>query len=109
MSNDETLAALQEKYGKDLYVQGIVPQETYKGMDADAGVVSIQNVLVVHNDMDENLVYEITKALFENKAALVAIHPEAKNLSLPTAIEGSPADFHPGAIRSYKEQNVWTK
>jgi TRAP transporter TAXI family solute receptor len=109
MSNDETLAALQEKYGKDLYVQGIVPKETYKGMDADVGVVSIQNVLVVHNDMDENLVYEITKALFENKATLVAIHPEAKNLSLATAIEGSPAEFHPGAIRYYKEQNVWTK
>jgi TRAP transporter TAXI family solute receptor len=107
--NDDTLAALQNTYGKDLYVQGIVPKETYKGMDSDVGVVSIQNVLVVHADMDENLVYDITKALFENKAALVAIHPEAKNLSLATAVTGSPAEFHSGAIRYYKEQNAWTK
>jgi TRAP transporter TAXI family solute receptor len=107
--NDDTLAALQDTYGKELYEQGVVPKETYKGMDSDVGVVSIQNVLVVHTDMDENLVYEITKALFENKATLVAIHPEAKNLSLATAVEGSPAEFHPGAIRYYKEQNVWTK
>jgi TRAP transporter TAXI family solute receptor len=107
--NDDTLAALQNTYGKDLYVQGIVPKETYRGMDSDVGVVSIQNVLVVHADMDENLVYDITKALFENKATLVAIHPEAKNLSLATAVTGSPAEFHPGAIRYYKEQNAWTK
>ena len=36
-----------------------------------------------------------------------AIHPEAKNLSLKTAPRGSPAAFHPGAIRYYREQRAW--
>jgi len=107
--NDSVLSKLQERYGKELYLQGLVPKSMYPGMDADAGVVSIPNLLVVHADMDANLVYEITKALFENKAEIVAIHPEASNLSLETAVAGSPAEFHPGAIRYYEEQRAWKK
>src|SRR5262249_36098919 len=87
--NDSVLSNLQDTYGKTLYLPGIVPKTMYAGMDADAGVVSIPNLLVVHADMDPNLVYEITKALFANKAELVAIHPEATNLSLETATMGS--------------------
>jgi uncharacterized protein len=105
--NDGVLEALQGKYGKGLYVQGNVPKATYAGLDGDVGVVSIPNLLVVHADMDEELVYQITKALFEHKAELVAIHPEAANLSLESAVKESPAPFHPGAIRYFKEQNVW--
>jgi TRAP transporter TAXI family solute receptor len=107
--NDSALSALQDTYGKELYLQGIVPKSVYAGMDGDVGVISIPNLLVVHADMDANLVYEITKALFENKAKIVAIHPEAANLSLATAVVGSPAQFHPGAIRYYEEQRAWPK
>ena len=107
LSNDGVLEALQTKYGKSLYVQGIVPKAMYPGLDGDVGVVSIPNLLVVHADMDENLVYEITKALFEHRPELVAVHPEAANLSLESAVKEAPAPFHPGAIRYYKEQHVW--
>jgi uncharacterized protein len=107
LANDSVLEPLQNKYGKSLYVQGIVPKAVYPGLDGDVGVVSILNILVVHADMDENLVYQITKALFEHRPELVAIHPEAANLSLESAVKQSPAPFHPGAIRYYKEQHVW--
>ena len=82
LSNDGALEALQQKYGKGLYVQGIMPKTMYPGLDGDIGVVSIPNLLVVHAGMDEKLAYEITKALFERRAELVAIHPEGANLSL---------------------------
>lgn len=107
LSNDSVLEALQGKYGKSLYVPGVVPKVTYPGLESDVGVVSIPNLLVVHADMDENLVYEITKALFEHRSELVAIHREAANLSLESAVKDSPAPFHPGAIRYYREQNAW--
>ena len=107
LSNDKVLEALQNKYGKGLYVPGLVPKAIYPGLDGDVGVVSIPNLLVVHADMDENLAYEITKALFAHRDELIAIHPEAANLSLESAVKESPAPFHPGAIRFYKEQNVW--
>ena len=105
--NDSVLEPLQTKYGKGLYVQGNVPKATYQGMEGDVGVVSIPNLLVVHAEMDDNLAYEITKALFTHRTELVAIHPEAGNISLESAVKDSPAPFHPGAIRYYKEQHVW--
>ena len=107
LSNDGVLDILRDKYGKGLYVAGLVPKAIYPGLDADVGVVSIPNLLIVHADMDEKLAYDITKAMFERRAELVAIHPEAANLSLESAVRDSPAPFHPGAIRYYKEQHVW--
>jgi TRAP-type uncharacterized transport system substrate-binding protein len=44
--------------------------------------------------------------LFERQADLAAIHPEARNLSLERATAGSPAEFHPGALRFYRERQV---
>jgi hypothetical protein len=107
LANDDAVESLQGRYGKPLYVQGVVPRAVYQGLDGDVGVVSTPNVLVVHADMDGNLVYEITRALFEHQTELAAIHPEAVNLSLEYAIKESPAPFHPGAIRYYKEKHVW--
>ena len=107
LANDGVLDALRDKYGKGLYVQGVVPKTMYPGLDGDIGVVSIPNLLIVHADMDEKLAYDITKAMFERRSELVAIHPEAANLSLESAVRDSPAPFHPGAIRYYKEQHVW--
>jgi TRAP-type uncharacterized transport system substrate-binding protein len=61
----------------------------------------------VSTSMAEQLAYDITRVLFEQQPALAAIHPEARNLSLATATKGSPADFHPGAIRYYREKGAW--
>ena len=41
--------------------------------------------------------------MFDQKAALVAAHPEARHLEVPAAPDVSPAPFHPGAVRYYKE------
>jgi TRAP transporter TAXI family solute receptor len=109
LANDDALPSLQSTYGNSLYLKGVIPKTMYPGMESDIGVVSIQNILVVHADMDENLVYEITKNLFEHRDELIAIHPEAQNLSLETAVKDSPAPFHPGAIRYYKEKNAWSE
>ena len=107
IGNGEALPGLHRVYGESLYALGIVPAGTYAGADEDVPVVSITNILAVHESMPEQLAFDITRTLFERQAELVAIHPEAKKLSLQTAIQNSPAMFHPGAIRYYKEKHVW--
>jgi TRAP transporter TAXI family solute receptor len=107
LSNDDIVDYLRNKYGEGLYLKGLLPKATYPGLAGDVGVISTTNLLVVHADMDEKLAYEITKAMFVRRAELVAIHPEAANLSLESAVKESPSPFHPGAIRYYKEQHVW--
>lgn len=107
LPNDGVIPALQEQFGGGLYSRRIIPRGAYPGMTGDVGVVGVQNVLVVHDSMEESLAYDLTRVLFDKHAELAAIHPEARHLSLRTAIEGSPAQFHRGAERFYRERGVW--
>jgi hypothetical protein len=102
--NDDVLESLQSRYGEALYSRLSVPRAAYAGLPADVAVVGVSNLLVVHQDMPEQLAYDITRLLFEHRADLVAVHPEAARLSLATASTGSPAPFHPGALRFYLER-----
>ena len=105
--SESLLPALQQTYGAGLYVLGTIPGGTYRGVDEDSGVVSVAIVLAVREDMPEALAYDITRVLFAHQSELAAIHPEAGNLTLESAVQGSPAPFHPGAIRNYQEARVW--
>ncbi len=110
----EQLAALQEKY--PYYVTDVIPAGTYEGLDADVTVPAITAVFVASNDLDEELVYQITKALFENKDELTNakksyIDPASAVKGVPTsqsdAAQGvTGGSFHPGAVRYYKEIGV---
>jgi len=107
LANDDVLPALQRSYGPSLYFIRIVPKAMYPGLEKDVPVVSVTIVLAVHESMPSQLAYDITRTLFEHQAELAAIPPEARNLSLATAVEGSPAPFHEGAIRYYTAQHAW--
>jgi TRAP transporter TAXI family solute receptor len=78
----------------------------YPGVDVDVPVVGVANVLVVNRAMSDDMAYDITRLLFERQAELGTIHPEARNLALATAVKGSPAPYHPGALRYYREKGV---
>jgi len=101
----DLVTALQRDHGP-LYFPLEVPVGAYRGVTGPVSVVGVANVLVVNRSMPEPLAYDITRVLFEKQAELAAIHPEARNLSLETAIKGSPADFHPGALRYYRERGA---
>ena len=107
LPNDEVLPSLQHQYGAALYSRLVMPGGSYPGMTGDVGVVGVQNVLTVHEAMEEPLAYDITRVLFEKQRELAAIHPEARHLSLVKAVHGSPAPFHPGAVRFYQERGAW--
>jgi TRAP transporter TAXI family solute receptor len=101
----DAVPKMVSKYGP-LYFIANVPKGTYGGMEADVPVAAATNLLVAHERADEQLMYQITKLLHERTADLVAVHQAAKEISLKSAVVGSPIPFHPGAIRYYKERNV---
>lgn len=100
------LKPLQEKYGEGLYRPLSIPPSTYASVDAEVRTFGVSNVLVVPAGFDEERAYLIVKLMFEKRAALVAAHAEARNLDLATAVSGSPAPFHPGALRYYAEKGM---
>ena len=103
----DAVAPLQKRYGAGLYRAVTIEPSAYPGLSAPTVVVGVVNLLAVAKTMPEDLAYGITRVLFEGQPQLAAIHPEAANLSLQTATIGSPAAFHPGAIRFYREKGVW--
>jgi TRAP transporter TAXI family solute receptor len=109
LPNDDLLPALQAAYGPSLYYRLVVPRGSYPGLNSDVGVVAVANVLVVDEHMRDDLAYDLTRVLFEQQPVLAAIHPEGARLTLETAVVGSPAPYHPGAIRYYRERGVWTR
>ncbi len=87
-----------------MYRAGQIPLESYPGVDKPVRVAEVWNLLVVREDMDEALVYNIVKALFEHKPELIAAHVAAEGLDLSTQTRGgSPIPFHPGAKRYFRE------
>ncbi len=91
------------------YLKINIPKGSYKGIDSDIICLGDSNVMVVHRNMDEDLVYGCVKTIFENvnegKYALVNIHPIAAQFTPENAIN-SPIPLHPGALRYFREKGV---
>jgi uncharacterized protein len=88
------------------YVTATIPAGTYEGQDADVQSAAVVNYLVTHSDVSDEIVYEMTKSLFEHLDDMSAAHAAAKDIKLEEAAKNPPAPLHPGAERYYQEQNV---
>jgi uncharacterized protein len=99
------LPAIFKKYGH-IYVTAQIPKATYPKMTADIGVVGIPNVLVCNKNANPDLIYKILKAMFDHKKDLVAVHSQAKELTIKDAVIKTVVPYHPGAVKYFKEKGV---
>jgi uncharacterized protein len=88
--------AMAKQYG-DFYFAADIPAGTYQGQTKASSNVVSPNILVVRTDMDESLQQDITKTIFENKDALIQVHPAAKELDPKTAGDVGFIKTCPGA------------
>ena len=97
---------MAKKYGP-IYLKNRILANAYPGETRDTSNVDVWNLLVVPENADEKLVYEITKTLFEKKEDLVKVHKDAGFLDLANQMTGaSPIPFHPGSLRYFKEKGL---
>ena len=97
---------MRKKFGP-LYVKNRILANAYPGETHETTNVDVWNLIVVPEKADEDLVYQITKTMFEKKEELVKVHKDAAFLEITNQATGaSPIPFHPGAARYLKERGI---
>jgi TRAP transporter TAXI family solute receptor len=60
-------------------------------------------MLIASSDLPTDLVYNLTKSIFQNLNVLGEAHVKGKLVTMETALKGMPIPLHPGAEKYYKE------
>lgn len=92
--------------GAGLWTRFVIPAKTYPGQVKDINTIAQPNFLACRADVDEDAVYQITKAIYENLPFLQAIHKATKAMNTDKAISGLPIPLHPGAAKYYREIGI---
>lgn len=98
--------AVIEEYG--FFASNTVPAGTYEGVTADVETLAVGAQWVTGADQDEELIYQITKALWNDNSRrlLDSGHAKGKEIRLETALDGVGVPLHPGAERYYREAGL---
>ncbi len=102
--DEDHIKTLQDKY--DFYTATTIPAGTYDGVEEDATTVSVRATLIASNNVSEDAVYELLKAMFDNQEDLIAGHAKFEFLNLEDAVKGISVPFHAGAKKYYEEQGI---
>lgn len=102
---DSVLPALQKEFGNLLFKVTIL-KEFYPGMTANVPTVGQAILVVVHQDFDADLAYQISKLIYEKRADLALVHKAAQDITLIGVAGRSPIPFHLGAVRYFRERAV---
>ncbi|MGZ2259024.1 TAXI family TRAP transporter solute-binding subunit [Roseobacter sp. A03A-229] len=107
--SDEDLAKINEII--PAYIPSAIPAGVYEGVDYEVKTPAVSALLVVSSDLSEELVYGITKALWNDntRKLLDNGHAKGKQITPDTALDGIAAlgvPLHAGAEKFYKEAGL---
>lgn len=87
------------------YKRVSLSSDTYKGLTSDYETIGAWQAMYTSTHIDEELVYQITKAVFEHIDILQTTHGGGFTTTLEN-IEEQPIPLHKGAYRYYQEAGV---
>jgi len=95
-----------ETYG--FFAPDMVPGGTYEGVDTDTKTLSVTAQWITSASQPEELIYNITKALWNDatRKQLDAGHAKGKMITEASALKGIGIPLHPGAEKFYKEAGL---
>ncbi len=102
--------AAKEKLIADypFFAEATIPAGTYRNQEEDYAGMNVGSMhLITAANVDEQLVYEVTKTLYENRQAVVEKHAAGRAINPNNVVRRTGTDFHPGAIRYYQEIGIW--
>ena len=83
-----------------------IPAQTYPGQNEPINTITIKATMVVDADLDEETVYQLTKAVFDHAEDIAKENAKGEELSIENATSGMTVPFHAGAARYFEENGV---
>ncbi|MEM7042671.1 MAG: TAXI family TRAP transporter solute-binding subunit [Pseudomonadota bacterium] len=102
--SDEQLALIDG--GRRIWQRAVIPNGTYPGQNRDIYTIGTPNILAVRADVDEEVVYQITRTIFQELDYLHGLHATTRQITLNDAVSSLPLPIHEGAARYYAEEGV---
>ncbi|AXF56990.1 TAXI family TRAP transporter solute-binding subunit [Salicibibacter kimchii] len=100
---DEAVAGeLIEEY--PYYTEHELEEGLYNDEDDTVSTLAVQAMLVAHDELDDEIVYEVMEVIFDNTDSFETAHESGSYIDLETAEEGMPIDLHPGAEQFFEDQ-----
>lgn len=85
-----------------------VKAAAYSDLNEDLFGINVGNMqLLTHESVSEDTVYQFTKLLYENREKVTDMHPAGKSLGAKNIVRDTGTQFHPGAIKYFKEAKIW--
>ena len=83
-----------------------IPAGTYPGQTEAVKTITIMATLIVDTDLEEEVVYRLTAAIFDHREEIAGENAKGEELSVTNATDSITVPFHPGAARYYKEHGI---
>lgn len=104
VDNDAIRALVEER---SYYTMATIPGGMYRGTAEDVTTFGVGATFVTSASVDEETVYQVTRAIFENFDQFKGLHPALEILDPETMVrEGNSAPLHEGAERYYREAGL---
>lgn len=100
------LDALTAKF--PYFVSAFIPKAYYpKALNkGDTVTFAVKATLMTRADVPDEVVYAITKEVFENLASFKKLHQAFSQLNKKEMLKGLSAPLHPGAVKYYKKAGL---
>jgi TRAP transporter TAXI family solute receptor len=101
----ELIKKIQQEY--PWYSEFVIPANTYDNQPGDVRTTAVKMLLLTDSSMPEDLIYALTKTLWENLDTLGKAHPVMKTVKPEMAVSDlSGIPLHPGAEKYYREAGL---
>lgn len=100
------MQSLLDKY--PYYAKAVIPVSFYPNANnsEDIETIGVKATFVTSRMLDENIVYAITKEVFDNLESFKKLHPAYSVLTKENMLQGLSAPIHRGALKYYREANL---
>ena len=78
----------------------------YSSLDKTYTTLGMYNFAIGRDDLPDDLVYQLVKAVFENQPRLLKATSAASDTLSQNAVKNTFLPFHPGAVRYYRENSI---